>query len=366
MKTGIFKITLAMALIISLLGATACVGGGLKYDDPYAKYKLEEYVTIGEYEGIEITKPVVTVSKEEVKSEIDARVAEKTTEEHIKEGVAESGDKVNISYVGKKDGVAFEGGSTGKDGTEIILGASGYIPGFDDGVVGMKVGDTKDLNLKFPEDYHEASLAGADVVFTVTLNYKSVPKTIEYDLDFVKSVSKAKSKEEYEDMVKKELEEKKELRAKDGMYASIWEKIMTTAEIKKYPNEEVKRSQEEVEKQLEQYAMQYGVTADDFVKNMMQMSKEEYKDYTKEQAKEIVAQDMVFSVLVKREKITLSQKEYDEKIEEFKKQQGIDEEAFKNANGGKSFEESVDKNRLIKAFLLQKLCEDALSKAKVK
>lgn len=95
---------------------------------------------------------------------------------------------------GQKDGKAFEGGSTGKGGTDIVLGASGYIAGFDDGVIGMKVGETKDLDLTFPEDYHEKSLAGQPVVFTVTLNYIIVPKTVKYDMDFIKSVSKAKSK----------------------------------------------------------------------------------------------------------------------------------------------------------------------------
>ncbi len=365
MRKNIFKIAISISLVIGMILATACTNS-VKYEDPYSDYNIDDYVKLGKYEGIEVTKPDVKVSKEEVKAEIDARVAEKTTQEHKKEGTAESGDKVNISYVGKKDGKAFEGGSTGKDGTEIVLGASGYIPGFDDGVIGMKVGETKDLNLTFPEDYHEKTLAGQPVVFTVTLNYISVPKTVKYNMDFVKSVSKAKSLKEYEAEVKKDLQEKKEVSAKNVMYGNLWNVIIDSAKIKKYPEDQVKRAQGEVEEQLKQYAAQYGTTVDDLMKNMMQMDKKQYKKYLKEEAKSIVAQEMVFSAILKKEKITLSQAEYDKKLKELKKEQGIDDEEFKKTSGGKTFEEAVDKNKLVRAFLLDKVCEDVLSKAKVK
>lgn len=362
---NIAKVLISVSVVATMVFATACVGD-LKYDDPYSKYNLDDYVELGKYEGIEVTKPEVKVTKEEVKAEIDARVADKTTEEHKKSGTAESGDKVNISYVGKKDGKAFEGGSTGKGGTDIVLGASGYIAGFDDGVIGMKVGETKDLNLTFPEDYHEKSLAGQPVVFTVTLNYIIVPKTVKYDMDFIKSVSKAKSKKDYEAEVKKELEKKKEATAKNAMYGTLWNAIMDNAKIKKYPKEQVERAQKEEEEQLKQYAAQYNMSLDDLIKNMMQMDKEQYKKYAEEEAKRMVAQEMVFSKILQNEKIKLTNSEYKTRLKELKEEQGIDDEEFKKASGGKTFEESVDKNKLIRAFLIDKVCEDALSKAKVK
>lgn len=354
-----------MGIVASMVFATAC-GNTIKYEDPYSKYNLDDYVKIGKYEGIEVTKPAIKVTKDEIKSEIDARVAEKSSEEHKKEGTAESGDKVNISYVGKKDGKAFEGGSTGKDGTDIVLGSSGYIPGFDDGVIGMKVGETKDLDLTFPKDYHEKSLAGQPVVFTVTLNYIVVSKEAKYDMDFIKSVSKAKSKKEYEAEVKKELESKKEISAKNEMYGTLWNAIVEDAKVKKYPKEEVKRAKKEVDAQLEQYAAQYNMSLDDLVKNMMQMTEDEYKDYSKEQAKLTVKQEMIFSALLKERNITLTNSEYKKRLEELKKEQNIDDEEFKKNSGGKTFEESIDKNKLVRAFLIDKVCEDALSKAKVK
>ena len=85
--------------------------------------------------------------------------------------VAENGDKVNIDYTGYMDGEKFEGGSTDGQGTDLVLGSGSYIDGFEEGVVGHKVGETFDLNLKFPDDYKtNTELAGKDVTFEVTLN----------------------------------------------------------------------------------------------------------------------------------------------------------------------------------------------------
>ncbi len=84
--------------------------------------------------------------------------------------VVKEGDTVNIDYTGYKDGVAFDGGSTNGEGTDLTIGSKMYIDGFEDGLIGHKVGETVDLNLTFPEDYGATDLAGADVVFTVTIN----------------------------------------------------------------------------------------------------------------------------------------------------------------------------------------------------
>ena len=141
---------------------------------------------------------------------------------------------------------------------------------------------------------------------------------------------------------------------------------MDNAKIKKYPQEQVERAQKEEEEQLKQYAAQYNMSLDDLIKNMMQMDKEQYKKYAEEEAKRMVAQEMVFSKILQNEKIKLTNSEYKTRLKELKEEQGIDDEEFKKASGGKTFEESVDKNKLIRAFLIDKVCEDALSKAKVK
>ena len=98
---------------------------------------------------------------------------------------AQSGDVANIDYVGKKDGVEFDGGSA--QGYDLELGSGVFIPGFEDGVVGMEVGSTKDIPLTFPDNYGNADLAGADVVFTVTLNALKEATTPELTDEYVAS-----------------------------------------------------------------------------------------------------------------------------------------------------------------------------------
>ena len=88
---------------------------------------------------------------------------------NVEKSVVESGDTVNIDFEGKKDGVAFDGGTS--QGYNLTIGSGSFIDGFEDGLIGVNVGDTVDLNLTFPEGYQNADLAGQDVVFTVTVNF---------------------------------------------------------------------------------------------------------------------------------------------------------------------------------------------------
>lgn len=128
---------------------------------------LSEYIELGEYTNI----PVDTSSKtfEEYLNElINSDVEKNNFYTETTEGVVEEGDTVNIDYVGRKDGVAFEGGTA--EGYDLKIGSKKFIEGFEDGLIGVEVGSTVELNLTFPEEYGSEELAGEDVVFTVTVN----------------------------------------------------------------------------------------------------------------------------------------------------------------------------------------------------
>ena len=129
-------------------------------------YKALDYVELGEYKGLTVEVEPTAVSDDEVLKQIRANAGSDILEE-VTEGTVEEGDTANIDYEGKLDGEAFEGG-TAKD-TDLEIGSGTFIPGFEDGLVGVKIGDTVDLPLTFPENYTE-ELAGKDVVFTVTVN----------------------------------------------------------------------------------------------------------------------------------------------------------------------------------------------------
>ena len=171
------------AVIISTLLSVSLMLTGCSWSDIKAKftgedtgantgasqdYVASECVTVPEYKGISVD---CTVSDEDLQSEIDSFLQENSSEKKVKKGKCKEGDSVNIDYVGKVDGKAFDNGSA--EGQTITLGSSGYVDGFDDGVIGMKVGQKKDIDVTFPEDYQKTSLAGKPAVFTGTLNYIS-------------------------------------------------------------------------------------------------------------------------------------------------------------------------------------------------
>lgn len=131
----------------------------------------EEYVTLGDYKNIEVVVASAEVAPETVEELCAQIYNEHVTAEHggVLDRAVANGDWVNIDYSGKKDGVAFEGGTAAAQQLEI--GSGSFIAGFEEGLVGVMPGETVDLNLTFPEEYHSAELAGQAVVFTVTVNF---------------------------------------------------------------------------------------------------------------------------------------------------------------------------------------------------
>ncbi len=179
-KTG--KLFLCIAAILLVLpGCSGKKEEDMKY---LSDFDPEKYVTLGEYKGIEITIAPPSVSDEQVDEMINTLLnASKTREEITDRDDVREGDIANIDYEGKKDGVAFDGGTA--QGYDLVIGSGTFIPGFEDGVIGMKVGETKDLPLTFPENYSNADLAGADVIFTVTVNAIKEEITPELNDEFV-------------------------------------------------------------------------------------------------------------------------------------------------------------------------------------
>ncbi len=143
-------------------------------------YDVEKYVSLCDYEGMEVDVPGdFTVTDDDAIDYIDTLLAMYPGYEDTDKKTVEDGDCVNIDYVGKKDGVAFDGGSA--EDYVLEIGSGTFIDGFEEGLIGVDVGETVDLNLTFPEDYQSEELAGAAVVFTVTVNKIVVPEELTYD-----------------------------------------------------------------------------------------------------------------------------------------------------------------------------------------
>lgn len=181
------KTVAAMLVMCMALSATACGGSdtketktettqdtGDKKDSASSDKKtsasavrlvsvsdVSKYVTIGEYKGLTLDRASVTVTDDDVQAEIDYNLEENGTE--VNDGTVEEGDSVTINFTGTIDGKEFDGGSA--EDYDLVIGEGGMIDGFEDGIIGMKKGETKELDLTFPDDYYEESVAGKPVVF---------------------------------------------------------------------------------------------------------------------------------------------------------------------------------------------------------
>lgn len=144
-----------------------------------------EHVTLSEYKGITISSDIHEISEEAVQTELDNLLSNYTTEAQITDHAIQDGDTVNIDYVGSVDGVEFEGGSTGGNGTVVTIGVTSYIDDFLEQLIGHTPGESFDIEVTFPEDYGKESLNGKDAIFAITINYIIESVTPELNDDFV-------------------------------------------------------------------------------------------------------------------------------------------------------------------------------------
>ena len=263
---------------------------------------IDKYITIGQYKGLSLEKVVETITDTEVEGSISQDLA--MTKEEVKDGVVEEGDTVVVNYVGTENGKEFNGGSA--ENQEITIGSGGYIPGFEDGILGMKKGETKDVLLTFPEDYIEPSMAGKDVVFKITLqSFKRAP---ELNDDWVAKNTDFKTVEEYKEDKKKLLQESAEKMAESVLYQNAWNQVYEASEVKEYPEKDVEEAYAEFETQIKSYAKQGGMELEDYLESQ-QVSKEAFETQCQEYAEARVKQNLILQGIMDAEGMTLEDKE---------------------------------------------------------
>lgn len=293
------------------------VSGGSVEVEPYSP---EECITIGEYKGIEIQH---TATDEDIQGQIDTLLSQHISYKKIKTGTAANGMDVNIDYTGKIDGKKFDGGSA--EDQMIEVGNSGYIDGFDDGVCGMKVGETKDLDLQFPDNYQpNPSLAGKKVVFTVKLNYIAEETKPEFNDKFVADNTDYKTVAEYKENTKKSIEE--QLKANGGPQA--FSKVIENSKVVYMPptlkEAEKKQIKTYTENQIQAYGMdmatylaQVGMTEQDYEKQL---------DYL---AEDNALMLMVLEVIAGRENISCTEEERQEALNKTLTQAQVEEKDYR-------------------------------------
>ena len=300
-------------------------------------WKLEDCIVLGDYKGLRLTKTVGQVTEEEVDSYIQSQAtAEEVTDENA---AVQDGDTVNIDYVGKIDGKEFDGGSA--QGSVLVVGSDTFIDGFEDGLIGMIKGETKDLNLTFPDDYGNTDVAGKAVVFTVTLN--SISRAPEQDDAWVSSYTDGKytSMDDYRAYMKESLQEGNDEAADQQLNSDAWEQIEKTCTFLKLPKSYVEEGSEEFEKNVTSQAEQYNATLDDFI-TQNGLTAEEYKTRKEQYGRYTAESRLLLEALMQAEQLTDDSQEYKDALAETEKAWGMTEDALKEQYGEDTLKQYVE------------------------
>ena len=192
-----------------------------------AEVAVKPEVTLGEYKGVEVEKSNVEVTDEDINKEVDKERENNSRTIDVDDRAVESGDIIKLDFDGSVDGVPFAGGKA--ENYTLTIGSGSFIPGFEDQLIGTKIGEDKDVTVTFPEDYHEKSLAGKEAVFKCKVNAITVKELPDADDEFASEVSEFETLAEYKEDIKKKLTEKKEKEARAKKEAQAVEKAVENA-----------------------------------------------------------------------------------------------------------------------------------------
>ncbi len=282
-----------------------------------AESEVMPKIKIGDYKNLKSTAKKVSVTKKDI-AEITDRLKKGFSSKKTVQRPAKLTDEVNIDFEGKKDGIAFDGGKGEK--YDLVLGSNSFIPGFEDGIIGKKTGETFDLKLTFPEDYHADNLKGAEVVFTTTIN--EIKEVVEPELndELAAKAGPFKTVEELEDDIKREITKQKETEAteklKDDLVAELVEK--STVPV---PDVLLKDQMKLIEQDTNRNLMYRGMSIDDYIKSLKYKDKNDWlENEVRPIAEKRVKAGLLLAELSKVEKIEATENELLEKINQLGKQ----------------------------------------------
>ncbi len=282
-------------------------------------------VVISSYKGMKIKKFEYTVSDEDVENEVKKLQDRNARKVSVTDRACVMGDTVNIDFVGTLDGVEFEGGSA--EGFDLTLGSGQFIPGFEDQVAGMSIGEKKDINVTFPEDYQAEDLKGKTAVFAVTLNAITGKELPEVNDEFVKNAAGCETVDEFKAKAKERLARQAEMRGRDETENSIVEAIAANATCE-IPDAMLQGQIDQMVQRASYQLMQSGIQMDDYLKYTGK-SMADFRAQYVDQARKNVLNQLVIEKIIKEESIAATPEEIDEKIAEQAKSVEKDVETYK-------------------------------------
>ncbi len=310
------------------------------------EFKVEKYT------GIKVKKGKVTVSAEEVTAELESMRDRHARFVEITDREVKNGDLINLNFSGSVDGKKFDGGTA--EDQELTIGSHTFIEGFEEQMIGMKIGEEKDLNVTFPAEYHSTELAGKPAVFAVKvlgIREKQLP---ELDDEFAKDVSEFDTLEALKNSIKEKIEHEKEHAEEHKAEDKLIDEIVNGVELE-VPKQMIEKQLDYFVNDLKQRLSMQGLSAEAYF-GYLNITEEQFREDRRKDAEKSVKTSLVLEEIVELEKIEVSEKEIDEKLEEISKMYGQPVDKIKEmlrAEGMASIKQEILTNKVIN-FLKEK------------
>ena len=275
---------------------------------------VDKYITLGEYKGLILDNTVEVITDDDMQARIDQELQDKA--EAVSDG-AQEGDLVTVNYVGTIDGETFDGGTA--NNYDFIIGNGGMFQEFEQGVVGMKKGETKEISIDFPSDYSDSTLAGKKADYKVTV--QNVRRAPELTDEWVTKNTDYTTVEEYREGTYKTLEKEARESAGEVLKNTAWNTVLENTEVKEYPEADVENAISEFRKSMEVYAKQADMTLEEFVESQG-ISQDAFDEQSRQYAEGKVKQNLIVQGIMDAEGLSLDDKESLKVQEELVKQMG--------------------------------------------
>ena len=330
MKKNMKRI-IAAAMILTMVLVSAGCGNSEPVNRPY-DYNLEEYVTVGEYKGLEYTAFEVEVADKEVEDAIEEILAEYMTKEEVTEGTVKSGDYVGIKYSMEVDGENVTGTDT--QVYTVKVGDSGLMPDVDKALIGAEVGETIQVETTFSEDYDlNPEYAGKAVKYEITIENIAVPVYQELTDEFAKKTLGVKDAAEYSEMVKETLYQNKLAEARYAAGEEIWAQVVEASEVIQYPEAEVAKTEENLTKNLQSMMEQSGMSIEDGISDVLGMDEETFKAEIRKSAEAGVKEEMILYTIAREHDLEMTEKEIQDYLDRLLAANEMDDEEFTKQYG---------------------------------
>ena len=275
-----------------------------------AEVAVKPEVSLGEYKGVEVEKSDVEVTDEDINKEVDKERENNSRTIDVDDRAVESGDIIKLDFDGSVDGVPFAGGKA--ENYTLTIGSGSFIPGFEDQLIGTKIGEDKDVTVTFPEDYHEKSLAGKEAVFKCKVNAITVKELPDADDEFASEVSEFETLAEYKEDIKKKLTEKKEKEARAKKEAQAVEKAVENATME-IPDAMIDTQVQSMMEDFARRMQSQGLSLEQYFQ-FTGMDAKKMHDQMKPEALKRIQNSLVLEAVAKAENIEISDEKVDEEI----------------------------------------------------